>query len=393
MDEMTSDTPVRKPRAVSAAASDDDAADELSRTDRESSPSVQPRASINPEQRPEMSLPERKRPSPKAKKSGARKVRAVAPAPRARSGNRRPPQSPAANQTEHRSRISVFNGFLPGVSRILRARLVLALSERIARWRSSLAHLISSRTAATVTAAAILVSLVVGAGVVRGEIDLAKLAGLSHETLLPRIVVTGGKVVNVGDGPAANVEITRPRYKLIGTLEPGAGIEIPAPDFAIQYEWLEDGKTRRATRAFKVGAQDGAPNNSNDNRVAGRSDHGTGRAAENTALSTDAPDGLTARYDPATHLLTVSAAQPMEIRVDGFLLRPVSRTAKDGTEYRYVQANILVLGQDLKEGDTVTFEVVFTRPQDFYSIPIYARVPGREPVYFVVSVSAAGEAP
>ena len=105
------------------------------------------------------------------------------------------------------------------------------------------------------------------------------------------------------------------------------------------------------------------------------------------------PRGLAASYDPATHLLSVSAAKPIDVRVDGFLLRPVARADKDGAQYRYAQANILVLGQDLKSGDSVTFEVVFTKPQDHYSIPIYVREPGKSATYLTVSLATQGGMP
>jgi hypothetical protein len=153
----------------------------------------------------------------------------------------------------------------------------------------------------------------------------------------------------------------------------------------VQFEWNEGGQVKRATRSFKVGDASTAGNG----RVAGTTNTTATVALTGASVDALAPPKITATYDPATHLLTVSAQRPVEVRVDGFLLRPVSRTEKEGGHYRYVQANVLVLGQDIQQGDTVQFEVVFTKPQDFYSIPIYVREPGKPFVYFTVSVTTA----
>lgn len=234
----------------------------------------------------------------------------------------------------------------------------------------------------TVIAAAVFLAIVIAASAAGSEIDLNRfLPGASTADGQPRIVVVDGRLVNQGAGPALNLEITRPQYRLIGTLAAGGGQPIPAPDFAVQYEWREGDRVHRETRAFKIGQ---AP-------VPSRAGV-TATVISSPIDSATLPPGLTATYDHATHLLTVSAAQPVEVRVDGFLLRPVSRTDKEGAQYRYAQANILVLGQDLKRGEEVTFEVVFIRPQDYYSIPIYVREPGRPPVYLTVSTSLANGA-
>lgn len=234
----------------------------------------------------------------------------------------------------------------------------------------------------TVIAAAVFLAIVIAASAAGSEIDLTRfLPGASAADGRPRIVVVEGRLVNQGEGPALNLEVTRPRYRLIGNLNAGAGQPIPGPDFSVQYEWREGDRVHRETRTFKT-SQPSAPAS-------------TGRTAPLIPAPIDSatlPPGLTATYDHATHLLTVSAARPVEVRVDGFLLRPVSRTDKEGAQYRYAQANILVLGQDLKRGETVTFEVVFTRPQDYYSIPIYVREPDRPPAYLTVSTALAGEA-
>jgi hypothetical protein len=238
----------------------------------------------------------------------------------------------------------------------------------------------------TILASTVFLAIVVTSSVVTSDIDLTKLMPGATGDGRPRIVVVDGRLVNQGEGPALNLEITRPRYRLVGTLAASDGIPNPSGDFAVQYEWRDGDKTQRETRAFKTG---------NDARVAGRRDE----AANHTATlagstlapyNTDSgtlPQGFAAGYDPATHLLTVTADRAIEVRVDGFLLRPISRTDKDGADYRFAQANVLVLGQDLKRGETTVFEVVFTKPQDFYSIPIYVREPGRPAAYLTVTTS------
>jgi hypothetical protein len=236
----------------------------------------------------------------------------------------------------------------------------------------------------------VFLAIVVTSSVVTSDIDLTKLMPGATGDGRPRIVVVDGRLVNQGEGPALNLEITRPRYRLVGTLAAGDGIPNPAGDFAVQYEWRDGDKTQRETRAFKTG---------NDERVAGtragtvpeRNEAAlhTATLAGSTTVPYDSgtlPQGLAASYDPATHLLTVTADRSIEVRVDGFLLRPISRTDKDGADYRFAQANILVLGQDLKRGETTVFEVVFTKPQDFYSIPIYVREPGRPAAYLTVTI-------
>jgi hypothetical protein len=239
---------------------------------------------------------------------------------------------------------------------------------------------------ATVIAGFVLIACVLSARVVSGEIDLSRLMpGAAPDAGRPRIVLQGGKLLNAGDAPAFNLEFTRPNYRLAGTLAPSEAIDAPSSTFAVQYEYRENNQTKRATRSFTLGGAE---------RVAGQRENeatapGTGimPATLEASASTHTPPGIAAEYDPATHLLTVTAQKPVEVRVDGFLLRPIARTDKDGAQYRYVQANVLVLGQDIQQGDTVQFEVVFTKPQDFYSIPIYVREPGKPASYFTVSVS------
>lgn len=226
---------------------------------------------------------------------------------------------------------------------------------------------------ATILAGVVFLAVVITATLAGSEIDLSKfMPGIAATGNRPLIVVVGHKLMNQGDAPALNVEVTRPRYLLVGTINAGEAVDVPANDFAIQYEWNDGDKLQRETKSFKIGE--------------------TSRQASIMPPIDSAvmPPGLTASYDPATHLLTVSAERPTEVRVDGFLLRPISRTEKDGADYRYAQANILVIGQDLKRGETTTFEVVFTKPQDFYSIPIYVREPGKPPVYLTVSLSTGG---
>lgn len=234
----------------------------------------------------------------------------------------------------------------------------------------------------TILASTIFLAVIITTTVVAGDIDLSKFMPGTEMNGRPHIIVIDGRLVNQGDGPAINLEVTRPAYRLVGMLAVGDGFANPANDFAVQYEWREGDKVHRETRAFKTGQE----------RVAGNR-----TSADHTALhavsimaphdSGTLPQGLAASYDPVTHLLTVSADRPIEVRVDGFLLRPVSRTDKEGAEYRYAQANVLILGQDLKRGETTVFEVVFIKPQDFYSIPIYVREPGKPAVYLTVSTS------
>ncbi len=247
----------------------------------------------------------------------------------------------------------------------------------------------------TVLAASVLLAIVISSSVVTSEIDLTPLLPGAAPIGRPRLIVLNDKLLNQGDAPAENVEITRPRYRLVGTLSAGEAIPVPAADFAVQYEWNENDKVRRESRSFRT-ATETAPDRQSARQAASppsavshlapmRSpyDHGPDLDAGTAARA------LTATYDPATHTLTVSADRLVEVRVDGFLLRPISRTDKEGGEYRFAQANILVLGQDLKRGETTVFEVVFTRPQDFYSIPIYVREPGGPASYFTVTTSVA----
>lgn len=233
----------------------------------------------------------------------------------------------------------------------------------------------------TVLAATGVLAVLVATGIARGEIDLSKLLGRQTQTGTPLLTVANGQLTNAGNAEANHVEVTRPRYRLLGTIAPGQSFEIPANDFAIQYEWNENDRTKRETKNFRVAGEEHI-NSGNARSVQSPSASQTGTDVLEGAV----PEGLDAAYDPATHILTVTAPRPMEIRVDGFLLRPVARSEKDGTAYRYVEAGLLVLGQDLKAGSTTTFEVVFTRPQDFYSIPIYVREPGKTPVYLTLSV-------
>lgn len=219
-----------------------------------------------------------------------------------------------------------------------------------------------------------------------GEIDLTNLVpGSEPQDARPVIVVQDGRLTNTGNAAAHNLEVTKPRYRLIGTLSPNENLDLPANDFTVSFEWNENGKTERATRSFKTGPEEPAANG----RVVGTTQ--ASDAQSGASVNAIAPQGITATYDPATHLLTVSAEKSVEVHVDGFLLRPIARTDKEGAQYRYVQANVLVLGQDIQQGETVAFEVVFTKPQDFYSIPIYIREPGKPAAYFTVSVSTRGE--
>jgi hypothetical protein len=234
---------------------------------------------------------------------------------------------------------------------------------------------------ATMLAGFAFIAAVISTHMVAGEIDLTKLLpGAQQTDGRPVIVVRNGRLANTGTGPAMNLEVTSPRYRLLGTLAAGQDMDLPANDFSVRFEWSEGSQVKRATRSFKVGA----PGNT---RVAGAVLGVADVAQAGASAAASAPQGMTATYDPVTHLLTIAARKPVEVRVDGFLLRPVARTDKDGAQFRYVQANVLVLGQDLKQGETVTFEVVFTKPQDFYSIPIYIREPGQPAAYFTVSVS------
>jgi hypothetical protein len=55
-----------------------------------------------------------------------------------------------------------------------------------------------------------------------GEIDLTKLMSETASAEgRPIIVVQNGRLTNTGVGPALNLEVTRPRYRLIGTLPAG----------------------------------------------------------------------------------------------------------------------------------------------------------------------------
>lgn len=278
--------------------------------------------------------------------------------------------------------LSLIPGFLQGAWKSVCART--RSEQQTPTGTPRPATIPADRTRLSILAGAAFVGILVGSRVVLGEIDLNRLMpGATTSDGRPVIVVENGRLMNSGGAPALNLEVTRPRYRLVGTLAPGQGIEIPAPDFAVQFEWNEGNHVKRATRTFKVGGTSVSGNA----RVAGAT-HAIAAAAQSGAFD-DAlvPSGITATYEPATHLLTVVARKPVEVRVDGFLLRPIARTDENGAQYRYVQANVLVLGQDLKQGDTVTFEVVFTKPQDYYSIPIYVREPGKPPAYFTVSVA------
>lgn len=291
-----------------------------------------------------------------------------------------PPASPKPPEDASPAPCSIKWPFL---SMLAPSVCVRAILERgWALMRSSVDHRPSLRL--TVLAGAAFLGILFCAGIVAGEIDLNRLMpGATSAEGRPVVVVQNGRLTNTGAGPALNLEVTRPRYRLIGTLAVGQSIELPGPDFAVQFEWTEGGRTQRATRSFKVGDAATATNG----RVAG-ANNGVASAAQSGAPTAElAPPGIAATYDPATHLLTVTAQKPVEVRVDGFLLRPISRTEKEGAQFRYVQANVLVLGQDIRQGDTVQFEVVFTQPQNYYSIPIYVREPGKPFVYFTVSVA------
>ena len=269
-------------------------------------------------------------------------------------------------------------------------RFLRVLAKSVCVWTAKLTRAATSAPPirVTVIAATIFLAAIITAHVARSEIDLTTLMpGASQNNGRPLIVVQNGKLTNAGDVPAINLEVTKPRYRLIGTLAPNQTIELPADNFSVQFEWIEDGQTKRATRSFQGAGTSGTVGGSE--RVAGTT-HGVAAVAQSGASTAEpAPPGIAATYNPATHLLTVPSQKSVEVRVDGFLLRPVSRTDKEGTQYRYVQANVLVLGQDLRQGDTVTFEVVFTKPQDFYSIPIYVHEPGKPAAYFTVSVGTS----
>lgn len=247
----------------------------------------------------------------------------------------------------------------------------------------------------TVLASSLLLAIVISASVVTSEIDLTPLLPGAAPLGRPRLVVLNDKLLNQGDAPAQNVEITRPRYRLVGTLSAGEAIPVPSADFAVQYEWNENDKLRLETRSFRTATS--AASDPRSARQTASPPSATLHLTPTRSPYSQAPDpasgaaamGLAATYDPATRLLTVTADRLVEVRVDGFLLRPISRTDRDGGEYRFSQANILVLGQDLKRGETTVFEVVFTRPQDFYSIPIYVREPGGPASYFTVTTSVA----
>lgn len=243
-------------------------------------------------------------------------------------------------------------------------------------WYGRLASLVRRNTIGVAAAVVVLVVAAVTLAEIstRAEIDLTRLSptGETVGPVEPRFVLRAGRVVNDGSAPARNVEIVRPTYRLVGTVAAGDGFDAPTRNFSIRYEWTEArgaeaGRTKTEIRSFNVEP----PREPAGRQVAGRST-AAGRAV---VLEPEpaAPPGLTAEYDPVRHVLTVEAEKPVEVRVDGFLLRPVSRTEKDGAAYRYTPANVLVLGQDLKEGQRVEFEVVFTKPADFYSIPIYVR--------------------
>ena len=226
-----------------------------------------------------------------------------------------------------------------------------------------------ARTALAAGAALAIAVLLAFAG--ESDIDIGRLvAGASGA---PRVVVVHGEIANVGDGAAQNVEITAPSYRLIGNVAAGARVPAPAGDLTIRYEWEENGKVLHTQRIFRVPQTRDEPRGS---RIAGE------------PSVPAAPPGVRASYDPATHMLTVESDRRIEVWSDGFLLRPVARTDRGGEEYRYVPSNTLVLGQSLVQGETVEMEVVFTRPQDYFSIPLYAREPGKPPAYFTVSVAA-----
>lgn len=300
-----------------------------------------------------------------------------APSASPRPGTQYPPESNhvLADPT------SLIWGFLCLLAKSVCVRVIRPLAT-VCRW--TFASPVPLRV--TVLAGFVLLACVFSARVVNSEIDLTKLmSAAAQDTGQPRIVVQNGRLMNAGDGPARNLEFTKPSYRLIGTLEPGEALAPPANAFSVQFEFTENGQTKRATRSFTLAGNE---------RVAGQREKETDApgtsilpATLEASTSMHTPPGIAAEYDPATHLLTVTAQKAVEVRVDGFLLRPIARTDKDGGQYRYVQANVLVLGQDIRQGDTVQFEVVFTKPQDFYSIPIYVREPGKPASYFTVSVS------
>lgn len=250
-------------------------------------------------------------------------------------------------------------------------------------WWEQISTRLRWNTIGTVVAVVGVVVAVVGVAslVSHAEIDLTRLSPTGEQigSGTPRLILEGGRVSNTGNATARNVEIVRPRYNSIGNVSPGEGFTAPSRNFSVRYEWGSLAQPRTEVKQFNV----------EEERPAGGS---TSAAKAEIEPTPPVPDGLVATYDPATHLLTVTAGKPIEVRVDGFLLRPISKTSNEGEGYRYTPANILVLGQDLKEGQRVEFEVVFTKPQDYYSIPIYVREAGeKEWTYFTVSAHSTPE--
>ncbi len=206
------------------------------------------------------------------------------------------------------------------------------------------------------------------------EIDLTRLGERAPEPSdRATVILDDGRLANVGTAPAENLEIVEPSYRFLGSVGPEEAVAAPVGRFRIRYEWRTRTGIQRESKVFEDGvASTRSP-----------------RTQSPTATTPPAPEGVTATYDPASHMLTVRSAKPVSVRADGYLLRPVRRGGTEGIEYRYLPAHILVLGQNLQRGEAVTFEVVFTRAQDQYSIPLYIQEDGKEPVYVEVGIPTA----
>lgn len=219
------------------------------------------------------------------------------------------------------------------------------------------------------------------------EIDLRRLGTTSPEgTERATLVIEAGRVWNRGEAVAENVEILAPRYRLVGTILPGESVEAPAETFRVRYEWPSRSGPRTETKLFErpVRSDTAAPASRGGSAPSARPAPASSSPGETLPA---VAAGLVAAYDPATHLLTIRAGRTLNVRADGFLLRPVRRTDENGIEYRYLPANVLVLGQNLGRGEAVAFEVVFTRPQDHYALPLYVWEDGGTPSYVEVGVA------
>lgn len=251
-----------------------------------------------------------------------------------------------------------------------------------AGWSADLARVHASKLRLSVLAAAIVVAGIVAAGIARGEIDLTKLVpGFTASDGIPRLIVRDRSLTNIGTGPAQNVEILKPTYRLIGTIAAGSSVPVPGDDFAVRWEWTANNKTEDDNRLFHLAdpvTTTPGSRSKTEVMLESRGDPYLG----------DVPSGMKATYDPVSHILEITADTCIEVKADGYLLRPTGRSTQLGSEYRFSQTNILVIGQDVDRGQSVRFEVVFVKPQEFYSLPLYVRTEGSAWTYFTVSVSS-----